>query len=515
MERKITVLDEYTSKVYKISILGITLTSLMGGLSCMGNKMQGMWPNTSILLMVILVLSDFVYLGIGIYLIKTGFDNGIVIPSKLRTAKVFQLVIIFIQFNFMLYVTPAREFWTFAFLFVLVTAMFLDCRQTMFAVVEITGSLILAWVVHGADLLPVKDGEFVSSVINRVVCILLTMGFIYLNSNMTSRYLITAKKDELERNNERVSNVLSSVQSLSENLYSAGTMLSQIAENESSSAEELSATSQQLLVSSNLLEDKTRESMSNLSELNEWEAVLAENVDKVEATSKDLLDQSKDNEKLLNGLQAINGEVSDSMATTISVAKKLSEAVQEIGATLNLINEISESTNLLALNASIEAARAGEAGKGFAVVAQEVGNLANSTKKSLEEVEVVIARVQNGVNEISLHVEENSQKLGTQNEYFEHVFQGMQNMTEFLNVSVESINTMGDAHKKQAEVIKNTVLINKDIAESVGMENQEFVSINGMVESNVNDITEMTKQVEQINTMVDEINQLLKQKDEA
>ena len=89
------------------------------------------------------------------------------------------------------------------------------------------------------------------------------------------------------------------------------------------------------------------------------------------------------------------------MLTTIDVAQKLSEAVKEIGVTLNLINEISSSTNLLALNASIEAARAGEAGKGFAVVAQEVGNLANSTKESLDEVESVIARVQNNVNDIT------------------------------------------------------------------------------------------------------------------
>lgn len=510
MDNKISALDVYNSKIYKITLLGITITCILGGFSSLNNKMQGLWPNISMIPFIILLLSDFIYLGIAIFLIKTGYDNGIVKPSKLKAAKLFQLIVILIQYNIMAYATPARDFWTFTFLFVMVTTLFLDRKLTLAAIIEITVSLIIGCLVNGTGLLPAKDELFMTNLINMITCLLLTLFFIYLNSNLVSRFLITAKKDELERNNERVSNVLSSVQSLSENLYSAGTALSQIAESESASMEKLSSASEQLLESSNLLETKTEESISNLSELNQWEAVVTENVDKVEATSKDLLNQSKDNVKLLNDLQSINSEVSDSMLTTVSAAKKLSEAVQEIGVTLNLINEISSSTNLLALNASIEAARAGEAGRGFAVVAQEVGNLANSTKESLEEVEVVIARVQSSVNEISLHVEENSQKLEKQNEYFSHAFQSMRNMTEFLNASVESINTMGEAHNKQTEVIKNTVLINKNIAESISMENQQFISINDMVESNVNDITGMTEQVKQINKMVDEINNLLK-----
>ena len=105
---------------------------------------------------------------------------------------------------------------------------------------------------------------------------------------------------------------------------------------------------------------------------------------------------------------------------------------------LQLISDISSSTNLLALNATIEAARAGEAGKGFAVVATKVDNLANSTQDSLKEVELVIERVQNNVKEITMQVEENSSKLGTQNEYFANVFKSMQDMTELLNISVNA-----------------------------------------------------------------------------
>ena len=264
-----------------------------------------------------------------------------------------------------------------------------------------------------------------------------------------------------------------------------------------------------------MLGSRTDESMSNLGELREWETVVADNVAKVEFTSKDLLDKSLESEKLLNNLHQINGEVSDSMKLTIEVAQKLSAAVEEIGVTLNLISDISSSTNLLALNASIEAARAGEAGKGFAVVATEVGSLANSTQESLRVVEAVIERVQQNVREITAQVEENSTKLGEQSEYFAHVFKSLRDMTALLNVSVEAIQTMGDTYSKQSEVIERTVSINEGIAESIRSENEQFNTINNMAESNANDTAEVAKQAGLINEMVDEISRLLTRGDEV
>lgn len=114
------------------------------------------------------------------------------------------------------------------------------------------------------------------------------------------------------------------------------------------------------------------------------------------------------------------------------------------------------------------------------------------------------------MNEIALHIEENAQKLSTQNEYFDNVFKSMQEMIELLNVSVEVIKTMGNAHDKQSDVIKNTVSINQDIAESIRNENEQFASISAMAEGNANDIAEVTTQANVINAMVDEMSRLLK-----
>lgn len=378
------------------------------------------------------------------------------------------------------------------------------------------------------DMNVIKVNAIVTVVANAVCMIIFPAGFLKLHKVIGWVFILlfylilvagcvficyrtNALFEIVENKEKNLENVLNGVQALSGNLHSAGVALSSVSENESAAAQELAATSEQLVESSNMLSAKTDESMSNLSELSEWEKVVADNVEKVETASKDLLDKSVENEKLLNGLQAINGEVTESMKATNDVTEKLSEAVEEIGVTLNLISDISSSTNLLALNASIEAARAGEAGKGFAVVATEVGNLANSTQESLKVVESVIERVQSNVKEITAQVEENTTKLDKQNEYFANVFDGMKGMTELLNASVSAIDTMGDAHDKQAEVIKKTVSINQDIAESIRNENEQFNSINVMAESNANDTAEVTSQAAAINEIVDKMTILLKQ----
>lgn len=508
--QSLTALDEYINKVYVIVLLLVPGACQCAGLLYSVEKAIGLFPTVSWTALIIFDITCLLYLAIGFYFVRTGFVDGIVSASKLKVAKLFLIIIMFIQYNFILYMIPSTEFWGYALLFVIATAFFLDVRMVLVTAIEISVSIFVSWFISGDTLLPIKDALFIPNLVARIVCLVLSLAFVVIMTWLVSYFLVNAKKDEMERNNEKVQLVLNSVQHLAQDLSAAGNSLSQISENESASAEELAATSNQLLESSNLLGDKTEESLSNLDDLHSWESVVADNVGKVEETSSQLLGKSHENEKLLNDLQSVNKDVSQSMDVTTKVAEKLSGAVQEIGVTLNLISDISTSTNLLALNASIEAARAGEAGRGFAVVAQEVGNLAASTKESLDEVKVVIQRVQSNVQEITLYVEENSQKLALQNESFANVFEGMKEMTQLLQTSVDTITTMGEAHGQQAEVIKSTVSINQAIAKSIKDEIEQFESIDAMAEGNATDIEQITEQVALINDMVSEVNELLK-----
>ena len=85
----------------------------------------------------------------------------------------------------------------------------------------------------------------------------------------------------------------------------------------------------------------------------------------------------------------------------------------------------------------------------------------------------------------------------------------MQEMTQLLLDSVDTIKTMGKAHGQQAEVIKNTVSINQTIAKNIKDEIEQFTSIDAMAEVNATDIEQITEQVAIINDMVNEVNELL------
>ena len=507
MDKKKSAFDAYLTAVYKWGIITLVSAALCAASLYTFMNIIGL-IKVSWTALIIFDIMDILYFIFALFLVKTSIEDGYLKEGRLRIGKLFAAGVVVIQWNYIIYMVPSRTFWGFLFFFIILVGFFLDLKLVLADGILCVISLVISWFAIGNNL-PVKDELFISDLIMCIVGILLSIVGISLFIFFMTHFLVNAKKDELEANNRRVQNILTAAKGVSENLLSAGVTLSQIADSESASSEQLAVTSDTLLQNSNLLSEKSEESVSNLNELRKWGTEVNETVEKVEKTSLELLDKSEENEKLIDSLQQINEAVVTSTNETSIVAEKLSHAVQEIGGTLQLINDISESTNLLALNASIEAARAGEAGRGFAVVAVEVGNLANSTKDSLNDVQDVINRVQENVLEMTNFVENNSQKLAIQNESFVKLFSGLREMIVLLHQSINDIKQMGTAHSKQAEVIHSTITISEDIATSIRQENEEFSNISAMVENDIINIDQMIEQVTTINQMTDEIGKLL------
>lgn len=509
MNRK-TAFEVYLSAVFKWGIIALIGACMFATCMFITEKLIGFYQGIPWLAVICFALMDTCFLVTGIMILKTSFDeDGYLKDGKLFLGKFFCSTVLVIQWNYIIYMCPTRTFWGFLCFFLTLIGFFLDIKQLLSTGLVCVVSLFIAWFIRGTSLLPVKDELYVTDIIMCLVGLFISIAGLGLFVFFVSYFLVNAKKDELEENNRKVVGVMDAVKSISEKMVTAGSALLDIASDESASAEELSATSDDLVENSNLLGNKADESMTNLSELSDCESIVVEYVGKVETTSDNLLEKSNENEKALNDLQGINSEVSDSMAATTDIADRLSQAVEEIGTTLELIQGISSSISLLALNASIEAARAGEAGKGFAVVATEVGKLAESTSSSLNDVSAVIDRVQMNVKEITTQVEKNASKLDEQNEQFKKVFADVSQMSTMLNESVEAVSEMDKAIKRQSEIIRQTVDINQNIAESIRDENEQFISIRAMAESNAKNTEEVAVQAKTINEMVDEISRLL------
>ena len=99
--------------------------------------------------------------------------------------------------------------------------------------------------------------------------------------------------------------------------------------------------------------------------------------------------------RTIQGMNAIRETIQD----TSKRIKRLGESSQEIGNIVELINDIAEQTNILALNASIQASMAGESGRGFAVVADEVQRLSERAANATRQIEVLVKTIQSDTNE--------------------------------------------------------------------------------------------------------------------
>ncbi|MFT5646645.1 MAG: methyl-accepting chemotaxis protein [Aureispira sp.] len=194
-------------------------------------------------------------------------------------------------------------------------------------------------------------------------------------------------------------------------------------------------------------------------------------------------------------------EIQLSTNSTSDSINVLSERSDKIAIALSVITEIAAQTNLLAVNAAIEAGRAGDAGRGFAVVAQEIGKLAEGSRKSAVDIERVIRGVQNDIANVAREVKTMSSNVKngtTVSKETEYVFEKIENAS--ANILALSKEIMG-ATINQEEAINESVKNIGDIvvvAEETAAGTSQIANSGMVLSQGMNEVTSTSEDLTRI-----------------
>ncbi len=243
-----------------------------------------------------------------------------------------------------------------------------------------------------------------------------------------------------------------------------------------SAAEELSAVTEQTSAGVNSQKVETDQVATAMHEMTATVQEVARNAEEASQAAAAADGEAREGDKVVNEAIAQIERLASEVVRSTEAMSVLQQESDKIGSVMDVIKAVAEQTNLLALNAAIEAARAGEAGRGFAVVADEVRGLAQRTQKSTEEIEGLVAGLQNGTQQVSAVMNNSraltdssvalTRKAGLSLESITRTVSNIQSMNQQIAAAAEQQSAV-------AEEISRSIINVRDVSEQTAAASDE------------------------------------------
>ncbi|AZC22469.1 Methyl-accepting chemotaxis sensor/transducer protein [Pseudomonas sessilinigenes] len=243
-----------------------------------------------------------------------------------------------------------------------------------------------------------------------------------------------------------------------------------------SAAEELSAVTEETSAGVNSQKVETDQVATAMHEMTATVQEVARNAEEASQAASAADGEAREGDKVVaQAIEQIERLASEVVRSTDAMTV-LQQESDKIGSVMDVIKAVAEQTNLLALNAAIEAARAGEAGRGFAVVADEVRALAQRTQKSTEEIEELVAGLQNGTQQVATVMQNSRVLTDSSVELTRKAGASLENITRTVS-NIQSMNQQIAAAAEEqsavAEEISRSIINVRDVSEQTAAASEE------------------------------------------
>lgn len=238
-------------------------------------------------------------------------------------------------------------------------------------------------------------------------------------------------------------------------------------------AEEVAAAAEATQATATRLADASNHQASQIASASAAITEMANSIEQVSENAADSVKVAKNAVEIaskgattvrstIQGMDTIREQIQE----TSKRIKRLGESSQEIGDIVGLIDEISDQTNILALNAAIQASMAGEAGRGFAVVADEVQRLAERSSNATKQIEALVKTIQTDTSEAVISMEQSTANVVAGAQLSQDAGKALEEIESVSNSLATLIESISQASNQQASVaanISNTMNVIQDI----------------------------------------------------
>lgn len=327
-----------------------------------------------------------------------------------------------------------------------------------------------------------------------------------LNTSLPNKYL--HRRDEIGHIlqnaaslQQQLLHIVSKIKASTEELVISSDTLSTASASTDTTVNEISHAMDEIAKQAITQARQTQTASDNISMIDTQMNSITQAVDALTKTALTMLKAEKQSTQILHQLSESNDLTMNSVDKIAKQTDITNQAAHEIQKAVGLIQAIAEETDLLSLNASIEAARAGDSGRGFSVVAEEIRKLADQSRASANEIELIIKKLLHESNTTVEVMKEVKSSIDTQQSYLHQTEQNFASITEGINISsnnVENIRTKVDDLNDSKNTIANVIRLLASISHENAAVTQQTSSSAQELDITVNNLANSSQALKDI-----------------